>query len=76
MIGRHLPSALEADRESVEQLRKNGATDERTNAGVFFSYSGLIRTMFEKEFGESYYSRIWEAAEDDRQKPREGEPAG
>ena len=76
MIGRHLSSALEVDRKSVEQLRTNGATDARTNAGVFFSYSGLIRTMFEKEFGEDYYSRIWKAAESDREKTRGREPAG
>lgn len=66
MVQRHLSTALEADREAVEQLRRNGATDERTNASVFFSHSGLMRAMLEKEFGDDYYSRIWEAAEKER----------
>jgi hypothetical protein len=63
MVRRHLSSALEADRGAVEQLRGNGATDERTSAGVFFSHSGLMRTVMEAEFGDDYYSQIWKAAE-------------
>jgi putative GTP pyrophosphokinase len=66
MVRRHLAGALEADHDSVEQLRKNGATDERTSIGVYFSHAGLLRIVLEKEFGEDYYSRIWKAAENER----------
>jgi putative GTP pyrophosphokinase len=63
IIRHHLPKALEGDRKAVHQLRDNGAIDERTNVGVYFSHGGLLRSVLESEFGSDYYSRIWKEAE-------------
>lgn len=76
IITRHIDAVLEEDGRSVRQLAERGASDERTKAGVFYSYSGLLRHALELEFGGGYHSRIWEAAEKELRPPKEARSVG
>ncbi len=67
LVRKHLPTALATDAKYVAQGRERGNVDDRTKVGVFLSYSGLVRMILEQEFGEDFYSRVWEKAEKDEQ---------
>lgn len=63
VIQKHLPKVIEHDRSSGSNASADRAEDPRAAAGVYFSHAGLIRLILEEEFGQDYYSRIWEKAE-------------
>lgn len=65
LVAKQLPAALATDARYVAQGRERGNDDDRTRAGVFLTHSGLVRIILEQEFGEGFYSRIWDKAEKD-----------
>ncbi len=68
LVQRHLQKVIEKDHGSVRELSERGADDERTKASVYFSHTGLVRLLLTEEFGDNYYSCIWEQAEKELEK--------
>ncbi|MCX6828947.1 MAG: RelA/SpoT domain-containing protein [candidate division Zixibacteria bacterium] len=67
LLAKHLSAVIAKDAEYVAQGNERGQTDARTKAGVFLKHSGLVRLVLEQEFGQGFYSRIWDKGEKDEQ---------
>jgi ppGpp synthetase/RelA/SpoT-type nucleotidyltranferase len=61
LVSRRLPAALEEDRKIVE--RDEGASTTSTVRDHFFTHTGLLNIMLEKEFGQGFHSIIFEKVE-------------
>jgi ppGpp synthetase/RelA/SpoT-type nucleotidyltranferase len=61
LISRRLSAALEEDRKIVE--RDEEASTTSTGRDHFFTHTGLLTIMLEKEFGQGFHSIIFEKVE-------------
>lgn len=61
LIARRLCAALDEDRKIVE--RDQGASTTSTDRDHFFTHTGLLTIMLEKEFGQGFHSIIFDKVE-------------
>jgi len=61
LVSRRLAAALEEDRKIGEP--DEGASASPTDRGHFFTHTGLLNIMLEKEFGQGFHSIIFEKVE-------------
>lgn len=61
LLDRHLQTALAEDREIV--TRRNDRGDDRKAGDHFFTHTGLLNVMLEKEFGVGFHSIIFDKVE-------------
>jgi hypothetical protein len=63
LITRRLPDAIEQDRAAVEQQQARSAGDVPHEHASFFTHTGLLTIMLEREYGIGFHSRIFEKVE-------------
>ena len=61
LIARRLSAALDEDRKIVEG--DHGASTTSTDRDHFFTHTGLLTIMLEKEFGQGFHSIIFDKVE-------------
>ena len=75
LIDRHLEAALAEDRDIVRRRTDHGGDHNETDH--FFTHTGLLNGMLEKEFGVGFHSIIFKKVEAELQgseKTRTGRP--
>jgi putative GTP pyrophosphokinase len=63
VLEKHLPAAVEDDRQYTEQLRLRGSIAQHTQKGVF-THTGLLRLVLQREFGRSFFGGVLEDEEE------------
>ena len=80
IIEKHLPAAIEDDRQYTEHLRCS--VDKRPQKGGTFTHTGLLRLVLQREFGRNFFGGVWEdeegkvAVEDEAKKCLTPRPSG
>lgn len=70
LIARRLSSALDEDRSIVARQQDDLSTS--SESGHFFTHTGLLNIMLEKEFGQGFHSIIFDRVEAELQASEQG----
>jgi putative GTP pyrophosphokinase len=57
VIEKHLPAAIEDERQYVEQRHLDGSLSKDANS--IFTHTGLLRLVLQREFGRNFFAGFW-----------------